>query len=193
MRDAASSGFLVGTWAVQNQHEPFPFSRTQKCSKILNESQPFFPILSHATAEAASSVQDVPVCAAYRDMVKSLRSECQPFLWTGKDNSQPCNPSNFRKHYRLAMAQMPGVRCLTPHCCRHTYVSQLQAMGAIGDHSEPCRTCPSGYDRALSPCAGHRQECRCRVDRGADPACLTAPLPRSKTAEKISFIASIMS
>ncbi|MCD8358419.1 MAG: hypothetical protein LUC06_04385, partial [Oscillospiraceae bacterium] len=33
--------------------EPFPFSRTQKCSKILNESQPFFFILSHATAEAA--------------------------------------------------------------------------------------------------------------------------------------------
>ncbi|MCD8256298.1 MAG: tyrosine-type recombinase/integrase [Oscillospiraceae bacterium] len=27
------------------------------------------------------------------------------------------------------MAQVPGVRCLTPHCCRHTYVSQLQAMG----------------------------------------------------------------
>ncbi len=33
--------------------EPFPFSRTQKCSKILNESQAFFRILSHATAEAA--------------------------------------------------------------------------------------------------------------------------------------------
>ena len=24
---------------------------------------------------------------------------------------------------------MDGVRVLTPHCCRHTYVSQLQALG----------------------------------------------------------------
>lgn len=24
---------------------------------------------------------------------------------------------------------MEGVRVLTPHCCRHTYVSQLQALG----------------------------------------------------------------
>lgn len=36
------------------------------------------------TPRSESSVRDVPVCAAYRDMVKSLRSECQPFLWTGK-------------------------------------------------------------------------------------------------------------
>ena len=24
---------------------------------------------------------------------------------------------------------MVGVRVLTPHCCRHTYVSQMQALG----------------------------------------------------------------
>lgn len=24
---------------------------------------------------------------------------------------------------------MEGVRVLTPHCCRHTYVSQMQALG----------------------------------------------------------------
>ena len=24
---------------------------------------------------------------------------------------------------------MKGVRVLTPHCCRHTYVSQMQALG----------------------------------------------------------------
>ena len=27
------------------------------------------------------------------------------------------------------METIPEVRVLTPHCCRHTYVSQLQALG----------------------------------------------------------------
>ncbi|MCD8256299.1 MAG: hypothetical protein LUC40_03885 [Oscillospiraceae bacterium] len=39
------------------------------------------------TPRSESSVRDVPVCAAYRDMVKSLRSECQPFLWTGQERT----------------------------------------------------------------------------------------------------------
>lgn len=41
----------------------------------------------------------------------------------------PCNPSYFRKQFKEALNGIEGVRVLTPHCCRHTYVSQMQALG----------------------------------------------------------------
>ena len=41
----------------------------------------------------------------------------------------PCNPSYFRSQFRKALEAIPGVRVLTPHSCRHTYVSQMQALG----------------------------------------------------------------
>ena len=30
---------------------------------------------------------------------------------------------------KQAVGSVEGVRILTPHCCRHTYVSQMQALG----------------------------------------------------------------
>lgn len=41
----------------------------------------------------------------------------------------PCNPSYFRKKFKEEIASVQGVRALTPHSCRHTYVSQMQALG----------------------------------------------------------------
>ena len=41
----------------------------------------------------------------------------------------PCNPSYFRKQFREALSAIKDMRILTPHCCRHTYVSQMQALG----------------------------------------------------------------
>ncbi len=39
------------------------------------------------------------------------------------------NPSYFRDKFKAAISEIEGVRVLTPHSCRHTYVSQLQALG----------------------------------------------------------------
>ena len=39
------------------------------------------------------------------------------------------DPSHFRDKFREALEEIPGVRLLTPHSCRHTYVSQMQAVG----------------------------------------------------------------
>jgi hypothetical protein len=47
---------------------------------------------------------------------------------TGKKD-QPCNPSYFRDEFKKAIGKVEGVRVLTPHSCRHTYVSQMQALG----------------------------------------------------------------
>ena len=41
----------------------------------------------------------------------------------------PCNPSHFRTQFRKTLEEIEGVRILTPHCCRHTFVSQMQALG----------------------------------------------------------------
>ena len=42
---------------------------------------------------------------------------------------KPCNPTHFRDKFAAAIKSVPGVRPLTPHSCRHTFVSQLQAQG----------------------------------------------------------------
>ena len=41
----------------------------------------------------------------------------------------PCNPSTFRTQFQKAVKGVEGVRVLTPHSCRHTYVSQMQMLG----------------------------------------------------------------
>ena len=46
-----------------------------------------------------------------------------------KKKDAPCNPATFRDHFKKALEEIPGVRVLTPHSCRHTYVSQMQALG----------------------------------------------------------------
>ena len=79
--------------------------------------------------KSASSVRDVPIPEAYRDMVAGLREYCTPYLWTGRGVDKPCNPTHFRDKFAEALKSVPGVRPLTPHSCRHTFVSQLQAQG----------------------------------------------------------------
>lgn len=36
---------------------------------------------------------------------------------------------SFRRCFYTALKEVGGVRLLSPHCCRHTYVTQLQAKG----------------------------------------------------------------
>ena len=42
---------------------------------------------------------------------------------------KPVNPTYFRKLYKAELDKIEGVRYLSPHSCRHTYVSQMQALG----------------------------------------------------------------
>ena len=37
--------------------------------------------------------------------------------------------SYFRTQYKKALEAIEGMRYLSPHSCRHTYVSQMQALG----------------------------------------------------------------
>lgn len=70
----------------------------------------------------------VPPLAQY--CARALRDGAGTFVWNSpKISDQPCNPSHFSNLFKKALESVENVRVLTPHCCRHTYVSQLQALG----------------------------------------------------------------
>ena len=75
-----------------------------------------------------TSYRDIPVPSHLREIAKEFRNTSEQFIWHGED-VPICNPSVFRKHFKKALIAAGKVRLLSPHCCRHTYVSQLQAQG----------------------------------------------------------------
>ncbi len=50
-------------------------------------------------------------------------------IWESPKTGLPCNPTHFRDVFRKSLEEAGDVRLLTPHSCRHTYVSQMQALG----------------------------------------------------------------
>lgn len=58
-----------------------------------------------------------------------LRNTKLKYIWETGKKDQPCNPSYFRDKFKATISEIESVRVLTPHSCRHTYVSQLKALG----------------------------------------------------------------
>ena len=79
--------------------------------------------------KSRDSYRDVPVPSNLRWCAKRLRNTNLKYIWEAGKKDQPCNPSYFRDKFKAASSEIEGVRVLTPHSCRHTYVSQLQALG----------------------------------------------------------------
>ena len=79
--------------------------------------------------KSRDSYRDVPVPPNLRWCAVRLRNTDRAFIWEVGKKDQPCNPSYFRDKFKAAISEIEGVRVLTPHSCRHTYVSQLQALG----------------------------------------------------------------
>lgn len=73
--------------------------------------------------------RNIPIPQAYHGLVRKLREDCDPYLWTAKDGAKPFDPSHFRRNFKALLETIDGVRVFPPHCCRHTYVSQMQAAG----------------------------------------------------------------
>ena len=74
------------------------------------------------------------------EMIRSIRTLCgvclcsfvestDQFIWESPKTGLPCNPTHFRDVFRKSLEEAGDVRLLTPHSCRHTYVSQMQALG----------------------------------------------------------------
>jgi len=75
------------------------------------------------------SYRDIPVPPFLREVAKALRDVQTKYVFEMRKKDCPCNPSTFETHYKNALKSVPGVRVLSPHSCRHTYVSQMQALG----------------------------------------------------------------
>ena len=79
--------------------------------------------------KSRDSYRQIPVPPKLQYCAIRLRDTDRKFIWEVGVKDQPCNPSHFAKKFKEAIATVEGVRVLTPHSCRHTYVSQLQGLG----------------------------------------------------------------
>lgn len=81
--------------------------------------------------KSEKSYRIIPVPKSIQPYAVKLRENTHgKFIWYSPQNKNAViNVSTFRKQFQKALKKLDGVRALTPHCCRHTYVSQLQALG----------------------------------------------------------------
>jgi len=79
--------------------------------------------------KSRNSVRVIPVPQKYRHLAVYLRERGgRILLWQSSKIGEPCTIEHFRNLFRSAIANLP-VRKLTPHCCRHTYITRLQKHG----------------------------------------------------------------
>lgn len=81
------------------------------------------------TPKSYDSYRTIPVPEMVQYCARNLRNTDKKFIWEAKKPDMPCNPSHFRTLLKQTLESIEGVRVLTPHCCRHTYVSQMVALG----------------------------------------------------------------
>lgn len=76
-------------------------------------------------------IRTIPIPSAFQESAIYLRTHGgSPYIWSVPHSTTPCySVGNFRRRYYRAIKAVGGVRCLPPHCCRHTYVTRLQENG----------------------------------------------------------------
>ena len=78
--------------------------------------------------KSKAGYRDIPIPTAFRASVLYLKNHASgKYVWCNGDKLH-CIGS-FRKWYCRVMKGIHNVRYLPPHCCRHTYVSLLEARG----------------------------------------------------------------
>lgn len=94
--------------------------------------------------KSKTSKRTIPVPAHARQSARYLREHGgRELIWSLPGRNPVYSVGSFRRRYYYAIGQVEGVRKLSPHCCRHTYVTRLQAMGVpieliaqLAGHSE---------------------------------------------------------
>ena len=80
--------------------------------------------------KSARSYRTVPVPTPYRPLAVWLRENGgQAFIWCSRRDDLLYNVATFRQKYYRILQRIPGVRRLSPHSCRHTYITMLQREG----------------------------------------------------------------
>lgn len=80
--------------------------------------------------KSAHSRRTVPIPERFRPCIWYLREHSgTPYVWTFPGRNPLYGVGSFRRRYYTALKNVGHVRLLSPHCCRHTYVTMLQAKG----------------------------------------------------------------
>lgn len=80
--------------------------------------------------KSKNSIRDVPIPGSYRASLMYLKANSgKAFIWCSGRGNMLYGVGTFRKWYYQALKETGNVRLLPPHCCRHTYVSRLEAKG----------------------------------------------------------------
>lgn len=80
------------------------------------------------------SRRTIPIPKDYRFFAKRLRElGGSEFIWESSREDKLYSVGTFRRQYYAALKKITGVRLLSPHCCRHTYVTRLQEKGVALD------------------------------------------------------------
>jgi len=85
-------------------------------------------VLNPGHTKSQLSKRDIPVPEFVRGSALFLRVNANPYAWDGREPGSVYNMRTFRAKYTTMMSKIEGVRPLTPHCCRHTYVTNLQSL-----------------------------------------------------------------
>ena len=101
--------------------------------------------------KSPKSNRTVPVPKEYCAFARYLRGNGgKQYIWSAPGLNPVYSVGSFRRRYYTAIEKVDGVRRLSPHCCRHTYISRLQARGIpmetiskLAGHTEIDTTC--GY------------------------------------------------
>jgi len=80
--------------------------------------------------KSKASMRTVPVPTSYQSSALYLREHAgEALVWCSGQKNLVYSIGTFRKWYYRALEEVGFVRLLPPHCCRHTYVSRLEARG----------------------------------------------------------------
>lgn len=72
----------------------------------------------------------IPVPEGSRKYAIYLRNHGgDSLIWSYPGGNSYYSVGAFRRRYYTALKKIDGVRLLSPHCCRHTYITRLQAKG----------------------------------------------------------------
>lgn len=86
------------------------------------------PVLG--TTKSRKGKRSIPIPEDYRQYALFLRKYGgRQYIWTSQREDGLYSVGTFRKKYYQLLRTIPEVRLLSPHCCRHTYVTRLQAGG----------------------------------------------------------------
>lgn len=80
------------------------------------------------------SRRTIPIPSGYRFFAKRVRElGGNQYIWESSRESRLYSVGTFRRKFYAALKKIPGIRRLSPHCCRHTYVTRLQEKGVSID------------------------------------------------------------